>query len=196
MSTDCQSQEQDRLDAESVRRVRGGEPDAFADIVLRYTSLLYALSFRMLDADEEESKEAVQEIFAKLYRYLPRFDAEKRFFSWMYTVALNHLRSEQRRRRVRKRASLPFGGAATRFLTDPAMAPDERAVSAEGERIVHEALARLGRRQREVFVLCEVEELSAREAAEILGISESAVRTRLFRARAALRKMIIDGRSA
>ncbi len=165
-----------------MREVLRGDSRAFTDIVDRYTAPLYTLALRML-GDREGSEEAVQEIFLKAYRALPRFQLTRRFHPWMYTIAVNHLRTELRRRSVRRRRSAE---AAVERLPSREQGPSELTLRREGERLAEEALLSLRPEYRSVFVLRQVEGLPVSEVAEILGLPEGTVKTRLHRARAEL----------
>jgi RNA polymerase sigma-70 factor (ECF subfamily) len=77
---------EDAQDLEALALVRSGGQDAFAQIVTRYTPVLYSFAYRFLGADSEAAEEAVQEIFLKVYASLSSFDAKRRFFPWLYTM--------------------------------------------------------------------------------------------------------------
>ncbi len=193
MVSPCRSEEQDLLDSNAVKGVRGGDSSAFGDIVKRYTPLLFSLSHRILGGDETAAEEAVQEIFAKAFRSLDRFDASRRFFTWFYTVALNHLRSFRRRQQGQaRRRIVSFDRVATRYSVDRSPTPEQAALAREGERLVQEALALLPQKHREAFLLCEVEGMSAADAAEVLGVPQTTLRTYLFRARGKLKSILIE----
>jgi RNA polymerase sigma-70 factor (ECF subfamily) len=178
---------EDARDLLAVQDTLRGNRRAFDEVVLRYTPLLYSLAYRLLGA-REEAEEAVQEIFLRVYRGLPRFRLGRRFHPWLYTIALNYLRS-QRRRKIRRRG---FGTrpleealdvpAAERPEADPASAVER----ADAERLAQAALERLPPRYREVFVLRQIEGLAVRDVAEILDLPEGTVKTFLHRGRALL----------
>ena len=181
--------EQDYNDEYDIQLVQQGQTEVFDRVVRRYTPILYSLCYRML-ADHERAEDAVQEIFLKAYRSLSTFDPSRRFYSWIYTIAVNHLRSLNRKAVRRPQPDLAYED-------DPREAvrmdgkydePDTTAVQREGERLAQEALNRIDRKYREVFVLRTVEGLSGKEAAEVLGIPENTVKTYLRRAREKMMK--------
>ncbi len=183
----------DRFDRGAIEQIRSNNPDAFSGIVSRYAPMLYSLAFRMLGADEDTAREVVQEIFLKIYRALPSFDCQKRFFPWLYTIALNHLRSLKRVKHSRRsRVVVPLDAVAGGEITDGGLRPEDLAVAREGERLAQRALESLPGQLREVFLLRHVEGLSSAEVAEILGVPESTVRTWLFRARTRLKAQLLD----
>jgi RNA polymerase sigma-70 factor, ECF subfamily len=183
----------DRMDRGAIEQIRAGHADAFSGVVSRYVPMLYSLAFRMLGADREAAEEAVQEVLLKALKALPSFDSGKRFFPWLYTIALNHVRSLKRSRKiVRLRKTVTLDGAVPAGIPDAGLRPDELAVAREGERLAQKALDTLPSRLREVFLLRNVEGLPTDEVAQILGVPEATVRTWLFRARAMLKARLLD----
>ena len=89
--------EEDRLDLVSIHSVLEGDRNAFRNIVDRYTPVLYTLAFRML-GDTHVAEEAVQDIFLRVYRSLHSYDESRRFYTWMFTIAINRIRSILRSR--------------------------------------------------------------------------------------------------
>jgi RNA polymerase sigma-70 factor (ECF subfamily) len=166
----------------AIQETLRGNRNAFAQIVERYTPLLYSLAFRMLGRGEE-AQEAVQEIFLRAYRALPRFRMERRFHPWLYTIALNYLRTVARRQRRRRGLRLVRLGEELDTVADRGELPAAAAEREDGERLAQEALAGLSPLYREVFLLREVEGLSVRDTAEALGVPEGTVKVRLHRAR-------------
>jgi RNA polymerase sigma-70 factor (ECF subfamily) len=172
----------------AIQETLRGNRNAFAQIVERYTPLLYSLAFRMLGRGEE-AQEAVQEIFLRAYRALPRFRLERRFHPWLYTIALNDLRTVVRRQRRRRGLRLVRLGEELDTVADRGdlQAAAERE---DGERLAQEALAGLPPLYREVFLLREVEGLGVRDTAEALGVPEGTVKVRLHRARQELARRL------
>lgn len=194
MAPECTPPEDDAQDREAVARVAAGDASAFDGVVERYTPLLYSLAYRMLDARRETAEDAVQDILLKVFRALPDFDHNRRFFSWLYTIALNHLRSVKRKHRIRaRRTEIPFETVASSLEhRDPSESPEGRVLALEAEQMIQEALSMLGAREREVFLLRHVEQLSGERAAEILGVPEATVRTILHRARKHLQSLLLQ----
>jgi len=173
----------------AVQRTLGGQRNAFAGIVQRYTPLLYSLAFRMLGR-AEEAEEAVQEILLRVFRALPRFRPDRRFHPWLYTIALNYLRTASRRQRRRARLRLVRLGEGPQEVADRGEPPAAELERREGERLAQEALDGLAPLYREVFLLREVEGLGVRDAAEALGVPEGTVKGRLHRARRELARRL------
>jgi RNA polymerase sigma-70 factor (ECF subfamily) len=172
-----------------VQATLNGNPAAFEAIVNRYTPLLYSLAYRLL-GQGEEAEDAVQEILEKAFRALPRFRISERFFPWLYTIGLNHLRSLERRRRRRSRLKI-LSAEPERVLESIASEqgnPARQSELREGERLAQEALDTLRVEYREVFVLRQIQGFSVQEVAEVLQMPEGTVKTHLHRAR----KQMID----
>jgi len=179
----------DAQDLLAVQATLNGNPAAFEAIVERYTPLLYSLAYRLL-GQGEEAEDAVQEILEKSFRALPRFRISKRFFPWLYTIGLNHLRSVERRRKRRSRLKIS-NAEPQRVLESVASEqgnPARQSELQEGERLAQKALDTLRVEYREVFVLRQIQGLSVQEVAEVLQMPEGTVKTHLHRAR----KQMID----
>ena len=174
-------------------RVRSGESSAFAEIVDRYTQPLYALAYRMTGS-AEEAEEAVQEIFIRAYRRLSTFDRERRFFTWLYTIAVNHLRSLGRsaKERRRKEAFAVEDGLEEVLPSRQEYAPERQAMQHEAGRLIDRALRELKREYRLVFVLRHIEGLSIAEVSRILNVPENTVKTHERRARLQLRDLLFS----
>ena len=174
----------DSEDLWAVQATLNGHPRAFEAIVERYTPMLYSLAYRLLGPGAEV-EDAVQEIFEKAFRNLARFRIKQRFFPWLYTIAMNHLRSLQRRRRRHNRLKMGAGDPQA-ILERVATAAEDPAADSElreGEQLAQQALDSLRTEYREVFVLRQIQGLSVQETAEALKIPQGTVKTYLHRAR-------------
>lgn len=179
----------DAQDLLAVQATLNGNPSAFEAIVERYTPLLYSLAYRML-GQGEEAEDAVQEILEKAFRSLPRFRISNRFFPWLYTIGLNHLRSAERRRKRRSRLKI-LNADPQRVLESVASEqgnPVRQSELQEGEKLAQKALDGLRVEYREVFLLKAIQGFSVQEVAEMMRIPEGTVKTHLHRAR----KQMID----
>lgn len=177
-------EEETRADEQEIKLAQEGDRQAFDRIVKRYTPLLYSLCFRML-GDQNEAEDAAQEIFLKAYRSLSSFDPSRRFYSWIYTIAVNHLRSLHRKRDRRPASPVSYEEARNESVRRDRnqTSPDTAVIRAEGEHLAQQALDRLETKYREVFVLRVIEEFSVHDTARILDIPENTVKTHLRRAR-------------
>lgn len=177
-------------------RLRAQEGDAFETLVREHERDIYQLARRML-GDTEEAMDASQEAFLRAFRGLPRFRGEASLRTWLYGIALNvcrnRLAAASRRHREREE-SLTWhdddGEEQPRPLGDPAPGPEQTAWAGELRQALEGALAALPPDFREVVVLREVQELDYEEIATILGCALGTVKSRLARARTALRQAL------
>ncbi len=166
------------VDAEVVRRARGGDGDAFGTIVETYRDRLFGLALGIV-RNTAAAEDIVQEAFVKAYRNLRRFRGDSSVYTWLYRIAVNtahnHLRRERRAGRVDFEEVAPVIAAK-----DPN--PADRAADSELGEAIDGAIQRLPRRQREVFILHYFERMTHREIAEALGVTEGAVKASFFHA--------------
>ena len=167
-----------------------GNPQAFRGIVHRYQPLVLRLSLSYLGSPEE-AEDATQEIFLKAYLSLPRFRLERRFVPWLYSIAVNHLKSRYARiRRVQERRSPGDPADAIAAAAGRNGIPEAALEAAELRRRVQEALRSLPGGVRDAAVLYYSEGLDVASIAEALGIGLENVKSRLHRARKLLRTLL------
>lgn len=182
------SQAEPDPDLAVLRRVAGGDAQAFGELVERHQERLLRLAERLL-GEPEEARDAIQEVLLRAYRKAATFKPRGRVYTWLYRIAVNHCLNRLRRRRLvqlwRFDAPRPEGDGDPEPAFEPAdPAPDAEAalVARRRWRSTREALSRLPASQRAVVVLARFEGLSYREIAEALGITLGAVESRLVRA--------------
>lgn len=185
-------------DAGLVKRSVRGEEAAFAELYRRYDKQLLNYIYRMT-GDRERAEDLVQETFVRVYRHLGRFDASRRFSSWVYAIAGNLAKNElrNRARRAEFTASALSGeaagsddGAWPLEAEDPSPRPDERFRRQVLRQKVEEAVHQLSERLRIVFVLRELQGKSYEDIAEIAELPVGTVKSRLHRARAEFAKIV------
>jgi RNA polymerase sigma-70 factor (ECF subfamily) len=186
------------VDPALVKACQRGEPEALDALIRATYADVYALCRRML-ADPDEASDATQEVFVRVMRSVLGFRGESAFGTWLHRVTVNVcLTSLRRRSRARATGMVaggtPFGlpGDEHELVTD-ADNPEDRAVTADLAARSEAALARLPEDARAVVVLRDLEGLSTKEVAELLGVTETVVKVRLHRAHARLRTMILPG---
>ena len=179
-----------RESAELLRLARAGDASAFRQIIIQHQRQVLISSLRLL-GNIELAQDAAQEVFLRLYKYLHRYDDAKKFSAWLYQVTLNVCRDINRRRQKNSTVSLEElqqnGG-----LEEVADSVDlESAVSrAEEKHIVAEALKTLPQKEREALVLRDIQGLSTKQVARILGSSEATVRSQVSTARMKIKKFV------
>jgi RNA polymerase sigma-70 factor (ECF subfamily) len=186
-------------DDELVARARGRDMAAFEALVDRHEEKVYRLAMRFV-RNETDAREVLQETFLAAWRNLEGFQGKAQFASWLYRVAVNAalmlLRSQKRHPQVAVEDVTPeaLGEAAQDagpgLGLDWSKRPDEQFQSDELRRQIQKAVDALPESQRSVFLLRDVDGLSTEETGELLGLSVPTVKTRLHRARLALREAI------
>jgi RNA polymerase sigma-70 factor (ECF subfamily) len=181
---------QEARDDELVRLVQQGDSRGFDELVRRYQDKVFRLCFKIL-RNEDDAAEALQDAFLSAYRGLANFKAESTFSTWLYRVATNASLMKYRKRRE-GHVSLEQSQSA-HHDTEPLQIPDwttqplQDLLDAETRQVMEDGIARLPEELRTVFVLRDLEEKSNAEVAEILELTVAAVKSRLHRARIALR---------
>ncbi|HVO13261.1 MAG TPA: sigma-70 family RNA polymerase sigma factor [Vicinamibacteria bacterium] len=179
-------------DRELVARCREGDTAAFARLVSLHERMVFNLAARLL-GDAEEARDVAQEVFLQVYRRLGRFEGRSSLKTWIYRIVVNQCHNRRRfwHRHGRDREDpLDERLAAPRAPGRRPPGPYEEACAQERARTVQQALLRLPFPQRSVLVLREVEGLSCEEVAAALGIPDGTVKSRLSRAREALRQSL------
>ncbi|MBJ7498480.1 MAG: RNA polymerase sigma factor [Sphingopyxis sp.] len=168
-----------------------GRQDAYREFLARHKIPVFRL-IRSHVGDSEEAMDLTQEAFVSGFAALSRYDGERPFRIWISRIAINKCRDWARRRAVRAFFSRarPLDEAVHVAAGEPA--PDAEVGDREQLARVRQAISALPQKLREVLILRGVEELGQAETAELLGISEKAVETRLYRARAKLRALLGD----
>jgi len=185
----------DFAENELVRRAKRGDPAALTEIVNAYSDRLYTLLVRILRS-REEAEDALQETFLTMIEKIPSFRGTSRLYTWLYRIATNIALMKLRREQKIKRISIDEQAVSERIhhggmIPFPEF-PDENITNAELKEELDRAIDSLPAHYRSVFVLRDIEQLSVRETAKILGISEDNVKTRLRRARMFLRDRLAE----
>lgn len=180
-----------------IRRIRNGEHELFYDLIRPYERRVYATTFAIL-RNPADAEDAAQEAVLKAFKNIRQFREEARFSTWLIQIAVN----EARMRKRKEHADLiePIadrqdeeGNYTPRDFADWREIPSETLQRKEIREKLGEALASLGEKYREVFLLRDVQHLSIEETATSLGISTASVKTRLLRARLMLRDLLAPG---
>ncbi len=168
----------DEHDIRVIRQVLRGDRDAYADIVERYKNPIYNLAVR-LTGSLSDAEDLAQDAFIRIYEILDRFDDSKRFFPWMYTVALNVIRND-----VKKKRSFVFrmqtGDVSDKWLKDTDT-PEKSVSDNQQQKILSRCILKLPITQKEAVVLRYYQNLAFEEIAEIQACSVSAAKMRVYR---------------
>src|SRR5216683_501817 len=169
-------------DLQLVTASKGGDQDAFAQLVQRYQRRVFNLVYRMLQ-QYEEANETTQETFLAAWQGLPAFRGDARFATWLYRIAYNcSLKQLEQRKRDR---ALQDAIQAEQLLmyTDDSESAESVLEAHDRQSIVHEQLSSLPAKYRIVLILRHLQEMTYEEIAETLTMPIGTIKTHLFRAR-------------
>jgi RNA polymerase sigma-70 factor, ECF subfamily len=169
-----------------IRAARDGDERAFEEIMILSQRRVASVAWRIL-GDAEETKEAVQETFLRLFRHLARYDETRDFFGWLFRITVNVCRDLEARRR-RRRIFAPMDDAHE--MASAAMPADDALAQRDDLALLRRAIDALPPKEKLALVLRDVEELSTEEVAAILGSRPATVRVQISKARAKLRQWI------
>ncbi len=170
-------------------RAAGGDREAFEELVRRHADHLYAVVLRFT-GDPSEAEEVVQEAFLRAWRSIGRFEGRSQFFTWLCRIGLNEAKRGGTGRPAPEALSVEEG--ALERTADLRQAPEPHAEHRDLRLALERAVRALPEGYRAPLILRDVEGLSTGQAAEILGLSEAAFKSRLHRARLVVRDAI-DG---
>ncbi len=183
-------------DVELVARAREGDVQAFEALVERHRDAVYGLCVRLLRSPADAA-EATQDAFLKAFTSLNEFRGEAAFASWLYRIAANFALMRLRKRTTRNEVEEPLEGpqfnergSLIESVIDPGPTAEGQLIDEELKKAIEEATDKLPETHRQVFLLRDVEGLSYEAIAELIQESVPAVKSRLHRARLALRASI------
>jgi RNA polymerase sigma-70 factor (ECF subfamily) len=174
-----------------VTRAKAGDVEAFSELVRHYDRRVFRMA-KQITQNDDDAEDVLQETFLKAYTHLDDFQGNSKFYTWLVRIAVNEALMKLRKRRSDRTVPLdePIDTGedeVTREIAVWDQNPEETYSREELGRILDEAIQTLKPAYRTVFILRDIEELSIEETAETLGLSISAVKSRLLRARLQLR---------
>lgn len=182
-------------DEELARKAQAGDREAFAALVRAYEQPIYHLAYRLAGGDAEEARDLAQEIFVRAYTRLDSYDAARPFFPWLYRLGVNYGLNHRRQQRTHPTIRL---SEVRRYdegerdvdleIADQKRGPEELSELGEQQAMVNAAIARLPHDYRAVIALRYGADLSYEDIAATLDIPLGTVKTRLYRAKEALRR--------
>jgi RNA polymerase sigma-70 factor, ECF subfamily len=193
VAVDIEEVKDTKLEEEfSLKRLKAGEKAEFAKLVETYSAYIYRLGLKMLN-NPQDAEDILQETFMKAYRNMDGFDGRSKVSTWLYRIATNEALMLLRRRNpeavsIDSPIENAEGEQEPVQVIDWCCLPEEELMSAEVRLQLDKAIDDLPHTLRVVFLLRDIEGFSTRETAEMLNLTETAVKTRLSRARLKLRE--------
>jgi RNA polymerase sigma-70 factor (ECF subfamily) len=185
----------DQAEASLVEALRRGDADAYEQTVRRYGGRLLATAKRLL-GNEADAADAVQDAFLSAFRHINQYEGQSRLYTWLHRILVNAALKKLRSRKGHPEQSIE--GLLPRFRSDGHHAealldwrdPLEDAQREETRATVRQAIDQLPESYRTILLLRDIEELDTEETARLLGLNEGAMKSRLHRAREALRTLL------
>lgn len=170
-----------------IERAKAGEREAFDQIMIRYQRKVVSTAWRVL-GNEEDARDAAQEAFLRVYKYLDRFRADEDFAAWLYRIVINACR-DIARKRARRDHFISLDQEVEQMEKLAASDDVERsAIRSQEQALVAHALDTLTKKEREALVLRDLEGLTTEEVARLMGSTQTTVRSHVSSARAKIRE--------
>lgn len=182
-------------EAELIRRILSGERELYYDLIAPYERMVYVSAFSLLHNDAE-SEDCAQDTFLKAFRHLHEFKGESKFGSWLVRIALNEAKMKLRKMKPDLYDSLDEPRESDddeyipQTLGDWREIPSEALERKEVRELLEQAVRKLPEKYRTVLVLREIQNMDVATTAQILGVSEAVVKTRLLRARLQMKDLL------
>jgi RNA polymerase sigma-70 factor (ECF subfamily) len=178
----------------SIENLRNGDRTEFARLVDAYSAQIYRLGLKML-GNEQDAEDVLQNTFLSALTHLTNFEGRSSVLTWLYRIAVNEALMVMRRGRPEvniddTESSDDTGDLSPSQFVDWGALPEDELLSAEGKQVLDKAIKNLPENLRMVFLLRDIQELSIKDTAETLGLTESNVKVRLLRARLSLREQL------
>ena len=178
-----------------IRRLKQRDEQAFNEMVRQYGDKVFSLVYRMI-GNRAEADDVAQDVFITVFKTIDTFRGEAKFSTWLLRIAANH--SKNRIKYLARRPTDTNGdgndGVAANPGTPPVQGhiagPDAMLEAAEADRLMQEGIAELDEEHRLLVILRDVEELSYQEIGDITGLAEGTIKSRLHRARMAIKEKL------
>lgn len=185
-------------ETELIERCQKGDREAFNELVEQYQSQVINIAYGML-SDREDAYDAAQETFVKIYRNIGGFKGKSSLSTWIYRIVAN-VCNDMLRKRQRSAVVVSMNSTVSdeddreMDITDDAPTPEELLELSEEQRAVRIAISELSAEHREIITFSDIEQLSYEEISDILKCPIGTVKSRLNRARSALKKKLLKNR--
>lgn len=179
-----------------IKKCKKGDREAFNMIFEKYQAQVVNIAYGML-SDREDAYDAAQEVFVRVYKSIESFKEKSSFTTWLYRITTN-ICSDILRKRQKSNNVISMNQSVEENkeidIIDDALTPEENVELSERQKAVRTAISELKDEYRVVITLCDIEEMSYDEIAEILKVPKGTVKSRINRARISLKKKLMDRR--
>ena len=174
--------------ARLIERAAAGDMVAFEEIMKHSEKRVMRMTWRML-GNEADARDAAQEVFLRVYKYLGRFKQDQPFFAWVYQITLNVCRDIAKKRRLYNTqfTSLENGGNEAAYVADDQADAEETLIRVQERELIMRAIATLPERERAAILLRDLEGLTTDEVAHIMKSTATTVRSQISSARQKIR---------
>jgi|HubBroStandDraft_3_1064219.scaffolds.fasta_scaffold259088_1 RNA polymerase sigma factor (sigma-70 family) len=183
-----------RSEQQLIAAAKCGDKSAFGELCERHTRQIFRVAVRVT-RNREDAEDAMQDSFLSAYIHLKNFDGRSKFVTWLTRIAINSALMKLRKKRATPEISMDQDDATPESrphfeFPDKALNPEETFYQSESKKILDAAIARLRPRTRKIVELQIFQEMSVKEAARTLEISETAAKSRMYHARESLRRSL------
>ena len=180
---------------ELIAKAKQGDESAFADLLAQNQSKIFTLTLRMT-GNRQDAEDLAQEAFLNAWRGLKNFQGDSSFSTWMYRLASNacidHIRAQKRRHEVLDTTALENEDGETIHLPDSRFDPQQQLERQEIRHAVAQGLSTISEDHRRILVMRELSGMSYQEIGDILTLDAGTVKSRIARARGAMRKILLE----
>lgn len=174
----------DLTDEQLMTRIAQSDNQAFQELLYRYTQRVFNLAWRLC-SDKTEAEDLTQEVFFKVWRNAGTWRPQAKLETWLYRILYNLFIDTRRQRKIEPEV-------LSEDLSSQEDSPEQTLMKKREEEEIQNVLTSLPDRQREALILCYYQGLKAKEAAEILSVSQGALESLLFRARQILKERLLQ----
>ncbi len=181
-----------------IQKAQSGDPYAFEKLIENHQKQIFSIAYRIA-GNPEDASDMAQEVLVKVFKNLKHFKGNSKFSTWLYRVATNTCLDEQKKLRRHTSYSLDAeleteeGSMATE-IPDTALTPEEALEQRSLQKVVQDGIAKLNDEHKKVLILRDMQGFSYEEIAGILQCSEGTVKSRINRARANLKKILLKNK--
>ncbi|MDT8395953.1 MAG: sigma-70 family RNA polymerase sigma factor [bacterium] len=184
----------DKRDTELAIRSQKGDRDAYGELVTRFQNRMYSFCYQFF-RNPDIASDLAQETFLRAYRYIKKYDPDKKFSTWLYSIAKNICIDEHRKMGRGKTVSIDDLPPEKIRSTEDSLHlknPMQISMQIQDRMMLEEAIGRLPEKYRTVIILCYFQEMPYQEIADVLGLNLNLVKVRIFRAKKRLLEILTE----